>query len=124
MKSLQPNGAVIQYDIQYRSGTSSFNVTFTCLTGTVTGLTSNTAYEFRVAATNRAGRGSYSSLLSQGTGEICKYTYCMLGITDSWDLLPKISHNEQPWIDIAKQKDVFLNHAAFSSHPCFLTLSL
>ena len=77
MTTLQPSGDVMQYDVQYRrAGTSSFaNQTFTDLSGTVTGLTSNTAYEFRVAAVTVVGTGPYTTLINQRTGKLVITTF-------------------------------------------------
>ena len=86
--SLQPNGAVSKYVVEYRiAGNSSFNTNnLTCLTFTIHGLTSNTTYEFRVAAVNSAGRGPYTNFTSQRTGKIYKiqvfYCWCSNSHTD------------------------------------------
>jgi len=71
--SPQSNESELQYVVEYRAGNSFFNTSsFTCSTQTITGLTSNTTYEFRVAAVNQAGRGPYTNFTSQRTGKICK----------------------------------------------------
>ena len=78
MTTRQPNGDVTQYDMQYRrAGTSSSfaNQRFTDLSGTVTGLTSNTAYEFQVAAVTVVGTGPYTALINQRTGKLVITTF-------------------------------------------------
>jgi len=74
MTSPQPNGVILQYDVQYmEAGDSFFSKTmiFTCLTLTITGLTSSTTYKFRVAAVNLQGRGPFTNSTTQTTGKIC-----------------------------------------------------
>ena len=67
-----PNGAVIQYDVQYRrAGTSAFiTQSFTGLTGTITGLTANTTYHIGVTAVTIVGNGPFSTFISQRTGKL------------------------------------------------------
>ena len=69
MTTPQPNGVVIRYDVQYRRvGTSPFiTQSFTGLTGTITGLTTNTTYHIGVAAVTIVGNGPFSTFLSQKT---------------------------------------------------------
>ena len=69
MTSLQSNGAVIRYDVQYRrAGTSPFiTQSFTSLTGTITGLNTNTTYHIGVTAVTIVGNGPFSTFLSQKT---------------------------------------------------------
>ena len=71
MTTAQPNGVVVRYDVQYRrAGTSSSFMTrsFTSLSGTLTGLTNDTVYEFRVAAVAVVGTGPYTTFINQKTG--------------------------------------------------------
>ena len=70
MTTPQPNGAVTNYDVQYRraSAPSFTALNFTGLTGTITGLTNDTAYEFMVAAVTLVGRGPFTSVVAQNTG--------------------------------------------------------
>ena len=75
MTTSQPNGAVVQYDVQYRrAGASSSFMThsFTGRSGTLTGLTSDIVYEFRVAAVTVVGTGPYTTLINQRTGKYCE----------------------------------------------------
>jgi len=83
--SLQPNGAVSKYVVEYRiAGNSSFNTnSLTCLTLTIPGLASNTTYEFRVAAVNSAGRGPYTNFTSLRTGKIHKIQLFYCGCSNS-----------------------------------------
>jgi len=72
MTTPQPNGAVVQYDVQYRrAGTSSSFMThsFTGRSGTLTGLSNDTVYEFRVAAVTVVGTGLYTTIINQRTGK-------------------------------------------------------
>jgi len=70
MTSPEPNGVVTEYEINYNRAGSSLIATnrFTGLIGTITGLTSNTAYEFRIAAIT-IGLGPFTTVrLTQRTG--------------------------------------------------------
>ena len=72
MTSLQSNGVIIRYDVQYRRvGTSPFiTQSFTGLTGTITELTANTTYHIGVAAATIVGNGPFSTFLSQKTSTL------------------------------------------------------
>ena len=83
MTSPYPNGAVIRYDVQYTMTHDFFFTTrFTSLTGTVTGLTSNTYYGFRVAAVTIAGRGPFTYLYDAITGKLFIIEICINSNTD------------------------------------------
>jgi surface protein len=74
------NGAAISdYTVQYSSNSGSSWTTFSHSASatasiTVTGLTNNTAYIFRVAAVNSAGTGSYSTNSSSVTPVAASFT--------------------------------------------------
>ena len=64
--------AITDYVVQYKASSSGTWLTFadgtsTTASATVTGLTASTAYDFRVAAVNSVGTGSYSSTVSATT---------------------------------------------------------
>ena len=66
------NGIITQYQVQYRIANSrdSFgNTTTTDLTYTVTGLNTNTEYDFRVRAFTVVGRGRPSNIVTAIFGE-------------------------------------------------------
>ena len=70
-----PNGIIVQYQIQYRSGSSSskftsLNITNAYLTYIVTGLTSNTEYVFRIRAFTVVGHGSLSNEVTTLTSKL------------------------------------------------------
>ena len=69
MTSPQPNGVITGYEVSYNRAGSLFSRTnrFTGLIGTITGLTSNTAYEFRIAAVT-IGLGPFTTVSTQRTG--------------------------------------------------------
>ena len=56
------NGAITGYQLEYRpTGDESYSSqALSLLTGTVTGLSPSTEYQFRVAAVTVSGRGPYS----------------------------------------------------------------
>ena len=71
-----PNGIITQYQVQYRIansgdsfGNNEVNTTTTDLTYTVTGLTTNTEYDFRVRAFTVVGRGRPSNIVTAIFGE-------------------------------------------------------
>ena len=73
-----PNGIITQYQIQYRgTNSSSFsnNQVTTDLTYTVTGLTTNTEYDFRVRAFTVVDRGPPSDIV---TAFVSKLKYVLL----------------------------------------------
>ena len=70
-----PNGIITQYQIQYRRSDSSsdyasLNITTDNLTYTVTGLTSDTEYVFRVIAFTVVGYGSLSNEITTLTSKL------------------------------------------------------
>lgn len=72
--------AITDYTIQYKKSTSGTWTTFsdgtsTTVSATVTGLSANTAYKFRVAGVNSAGTGSYSAEVSASTKPSCPANY-------------------------------------------------
>ena len=68
------NGIITQYQMEYRSGNSSdfisLNITNSILTYTVTGLTSNTDYVFRVRAFTVVGHGPPSNEVTHYTSKL------------------------------------------------------
>ena len=58
-----PNGIITQYHIQYRKISSSYYYSVyhrsSALSHTVTGLTPNTKYNFRIRALTKVGAGSF-----------------------------------------------------------------
>jgi len=71
MRPNPPNGIIIGYQLEYRI---SYDSQFTLLlpsnnelTRTVTGLSPNTEYQFRVAAVTAVGRGPYTDIVTQNT---------------------------------------------------------
>ena len=74
-----PNGIITQYQVQYkRSGSSSF-IQLTPLNvnrvRTVTGLDSDTQYEFRVTASTGAGDGTAFSNITARTSKLLLLYY-------------------------------------------------
>ena len=70
-----PNGIIIQYQVQYRrsdsnGGFTSRNILPPTLTYTVTGLTTNTEYEFMVRARTGHGRGVFSDTVTAFIGKL------------------------------------------------------
>jgi hypothetical protein len=60
---------ITDYVVQYRAGSSGSFITFAdgtsaSTTATITGLTNGQSYQFRVAATNSQGTGTFSSIVS------------------------------------------------------------
>jgi len=79
---------ITDYNIQYSSNSGSTWTTFsdgtsTSTSATVTGLTNNTAYVFRVRAINLYGNGDYSSATSSVTPTQVTYSYTFSGVTGS-----------------------------------------
>ena len=70
MTSPQPNGVATEYEVQYNIVNRSFTTHhFTGLTGEISGLISNTAYEFRIAAVTIEGHGPFTNdVITQKTG--------------------------------------------------------
>ena len=69
---------LVGYEVQYRKGGEEFeklekSLTHEDLTCEVTGLVAHTEYQFRVAAVNEAGRGSFTDVVTQFTSESCSY---------------------------------------------------
>ena len=68
------NGIITQYQVQYRRSNSSgftlLNITNNTLTHTVTGLSSNTEYVFRVRAYTVVGHGPSSNPVVDYTGKL------------------------------------------------------
>ena len=69
------NGIIDQYQIQYRRSDSSDgyvseNTSPPTLTYTVTGLTTNTEYDFRVRARTGHGRGPNSDIVTAFAGKL------------------------------------------------------
>jgi len=82
MRPNPPNGIIIGYQLEYRI---SYDLPFSLLspsnnelTRTVTGLTPNTEYQFRVAATTVVGRGPYTDVVTQNTSSEFSRIYCTL----------------------------------------------
>ena len=69
-----PNGIITQYQMEYRSVNSSdfisLNISNSILTYTVTGLTSNTEYVFRVRAFTVVGHGPPSNEVTHYTSKL------------------------------------------------------
>ena len=70
-----PNGIIDQYQIQYRrsdssDGYASENTSPPTLTYIVTGLTTNTEYDFRVRARTGHGRGEFSNVVTAFVGKL------------------------------------------------------
>ena len=69
-----PNGIITQYQMEYSNGNSndfiSLNITNSILTYTVTGLTSNTEYVFRVRAFTVVGHGPPSNEVTRYTSKL------------------------------------------------------
>ena len=67
-----PNGNITQYQVEYRSNDGGFELllpTNVNLTRTVTGLSSNTQYLFRVIAFTMEGNGPASSTVDAHTSK-------------------------------------------------------
>ena len=69
------NGIIDQYQIQYRRSDSSdgyvsVNTSPPTLTYTVTGLTTNTEYDFRVRARTGYERGEFSTVVTAFVGKL------------------------------------------------------
>ena len=66
-----PNGILLRYDLEHREvGDPLFNRNFPSASQqsyTITGLTPNTTYQFRVAAVTIVGRGPYSRNFTYST---------------------------------------------------------
>ena len=70
------NGIITQYQIEYRSNSSSFELllpTNVELTRTITGLSSNTQYVFRIVAFTMEGNGPASITVNAITGMYVSY---------------------------------------------------
>ena len=69
-----PNGIITSYRVQYkrsdRSSYSSNDTMNTDLTYTVTGLTTNTEYDFRVRADTIVGRSEPSNVITTFVGKL------------------------------------------------------
>ena len=69
-----PRGIITQYQMEYRSCNNSdfisLNITNSILTYTVTGLTSNTEYVFRVRAFTVVGHGPPSNEVTRFTSKL------------------------------------------------------
>ena len=73
-----PNGIITQYQVQYRRSDSSDSYVTTRtmtndLTYTVTGLTANTEYDFRVRAATVVARGPPSNVVTVVVGKLKVY---------------------------------------------------
>ena len=82
MSPEMPNGIITQYQLQYRrsdsgSGFTSLNITIDTLTYTVTGLSSDTEYVFRVRAFTVVGHGPSSSIITAHLGKLHVCTYVL-----------------------------------------------
>ena len=67
-----PNGIIIRYQVRFRirgSGDSLTDRVTTDLTYTVTGLMTNTEYQFRVRATTAIGYGPSSNIINVFVGK-------------------------------------------------------
>ena len=93
------NGIITQYQVQYRRSDSSsdyvsVNISRT-LTYTVTGLTTNTEYDFRVRAHTGHGRGPNSDTVTAFVGKL-KYVLLLYIIASDFNLfnnsLPKTNY--------------------------------
>ena len=85
-----PNGIINQYQVQYRRSDSSdgyvsVNTSPPTLTYTVTGLTTNTEYEFRVRARTGHGRGVFSNMITAFIGKL-KYVLLLYIIASDFNL--------------------------------------
>jgi len=74
------NGIITQYDVEFKKTHGllydrllPFGIG---LEATITGLSPNTTYQFRVAAVTAVGRGPYTDVLNQAT--TCKSLYQMI----------------------------------------------
>ena len=71
-----PNGIITQYQVEYRSNSSGFELlqpTNVGLMRTVTGLSSNTQYMFRIIAFTVEGNGPASSTIGAHTSTYVTY---------------------------------------------------
>ena len=78
-----PNGIITQYRVQYRRNDSSssyisINTMTNALTRTVTGLTTNILYDFRVRADTVVGRSEPSNVVTAFVGKLKYYIVLML----------------------------------------------
>ena len=85
-----PNGIIDQYQIQYRRSNSSddyvsVNISPSTLTYTVTGLTTNTEYDFMVRARTGHGRGVFSNVVTALVGKL-KYVLLLYIIASDFNL--------------------------------------
>ena len=75
MPSDPPNGIITSYQVQYkrsdRSSYSSIDTMNTNLTYTVTGLTTNNEYDFRVRADTVVGHSNNSNVETAFVGKLC-----------------------------------------------------
>ncbi|XP_065905772.1 receptor-type tyrosine-protein phosphatase F-like isoform X3 [Dysidea avara] len=97
MTSPQPNGVATEYEVQYNIVNRSFTTHhFTGLTGEISGLISNTAYEFRIAAVTIEGHGPFTNdVITQKTdGPPANVAVTVLSSTSirvTWNPLPALS---------------------------------
>ena len=85
-----PNGIIDQYQIQYRRSDSSddyvsVNISPSTLTYTVTGLTTNTEYDFIIRAHTGHGRGGFSNVVTSFVGKL-KYVLLLYIIASDFNL--------------------------------------
>ena len=82
MSPVSPNGIIINYRVQYKRSDSSspdYNSIDTMtadLTYTVTGLTTNIEYDFRVRADTRAGHSDPSNVVTTFVGKLTISILC------------------------------------------------
>ena len=94
----QPNGIITSYRVQYkrsdRISYSSIDTMNTDLTYTVTGLTTNTEYDFRIRADTVVGRSDPSNVVTALVGKL-KYVLLLYIIASDFKFVTgpaKINH--------------------------------